>query len=88
MRTAASDNLWPGYVAAMASLLLGLQGDAGQPSSSQQDPSPSATGLGPAKVDTLGISNFSSPDQTITLRDVAGLDMTLDQLLAQRVVLL
>jgi surface adhesion protein len=39
------------------------------------------------KVDTLGISNFSSPDQTITLRDVAGLDMTLDQLLAQRVVL-
>ena len=39
------------------------------------------------KVDTLGIGNFSAPDQTITLLNAQGLSLTLDQLLAQRVIL-
>jgi hypothetical protein len=39
------------------------------------------------KVDTLGIGNFTSPDQTITLLNGQGTGMSLDQLLAQRVVM-
>jgi hypothetical protein len=35
----------------------------------------------------LGIGNFTSPDQTITLLNAQGMGMTLEQLLTQRIML-
>jgi surface adhesion protein len=40
------------------------------------------------RVDTLGIGNFSSPDQNITLLNAQGIaSLSLDQLMASRVIL-
>jgi Ca2+-binding RTX toxin-like protein len=39
------------------------------------------------KVDSLGIGNFSAPDQTVTMLSAQGMNLSLDDLLAQRVIL-